>query len=68
MFLEFMVMNFFMIISENNKFFFNIMGFLGNCEMIIRIFIGFFFYIDFDEDDVISGKDLREVINRFIGE
>lgn len=36
--------------------------------MIVCIFIGFFFYIDFDEDDVISGKDLREVINRFIGE
>lgn len=26
------------------------------------------FYIDFDEDDVISGKDLREVINRLTGE
>lgn len=36
--------------------------------MIVCIFIGFFFYIDFDEDDVISGKDLREVINRLIGE
>lgn len=26
------------------------------------------FYTDFDEDDVISGKDLREVINRLTGE
>lgn len=25
-------------------------------------------YIDFDEDDVISGKDLREVINRLTGD
>lgn len=26
------------------------------------------FYIDFDEDDVINGKDLREVINRLTGD
>lgn len=32
------------------------------------ILTGFPFYIDFDEDDVISGKDLREVINRLTGE
>lgn len=25
-------------------------------------------YIDFDEDDVISGKDLKEVINRLTGD
>lgn len=25
-------------------------------------------YIDFDEDDVINGKDLREVINRLTGD
>lgn len=39
-----------------------------NCEMIACILTGFPFYIDFDEDDVISGKDLREVINRLTGE
>lgn len=25
-------------------------------------------YIDFDEDDVINGKDLKEVINRLTGD
>lgn len=57
-----------MIMSENNKFFFKYHGILGNCEMIACILTGFPFYIDFDEDDVISGKDLREVINRLTGE
>ena len=39
-------------------------------EMIKAVLYKFFKHclIDFDEDDVISGKDLREVINRLTGE